>query len=71
MERTSAARFPGYDDSQLTDFEPGQKLGKPGKYPFDYGLYPAAIASRAISALKPPAEDARRGIWGEYQPEAM
>ena len=86
MERTSGAGFPGHDDSQLTDFEPGTKLGEFGKYPFNNRVYPrvtagrsrirrphamAGASGRAISVLKSPAEgnsDARRDIWGEYQP---
>lgn len=71
MERTSAARFPGYDDSQLTDCELGEEPGEPGKYPFDYGLYPQVTVRRAVSAAESLAEDARRDIRGEYQPEAQ
>jgi methylmalonyl-CoA mutase N-terminal domain/subunit len=71
MERTSGDGFPAYADSQLTDFELGQKLGEPGKYPFNNGVYPrvtagrsrirrpyatARASGRAISALKSPAE---------------
>ena len=86
MERTSGAGFPGHDDSQLTDFEPGKKPAEPGKYPFNNRVYPrvtagrsrirrphamAGASGRAISVHKSPAEgnsDARRDIWGEYQP---
>jgi hypothetical protein len=47
MERTSGAGFPVHDDRQLTDFEPGEKLGEPGKYPFNNGVYPRVTAGRS------------------------
>ena len=49
MERTSESGFPidpVYDDSQLTDFRPGEKLGRPGEYPFTRGVYPRMYVDR-------------------------
>jgi methylmalonyl-CoA mutase N-terminal domain/subunit len=49
MERTSESGLPidpVYDDSKLTDFEPGEKLGSPGKYPFTRGVYPRMYVDR-------------------------
>ncbi|MGO9191666.1 MAG: methylmalonyl-CoA mutase [Streptosporangiaceae bacterium] len=37
---------PVYDDSKLTDFRPGEKLGKPGEYPFTRGVYPRMYVDR-------------------------
>jgi len=49
MERMSESGFPidpVYDDSKLTDFRPGEKLGKPGEYPFTRGVYPRMYVDR-------------------------
>ena len=49
MERTSESGFPidpVYDESQLTDFRPGEKLGRPGEYPFTRGVYPRMYVDR-------------------------
>jgi methylmalonyl-CoA mutase, N-terminal domain len=49
MERTSESGLPidaVYDDSQLTDFRPAEKLGKPGEYPFTRGVYPRMFVDR-------------------------
>src|SRR5579864_910495 len=49
MERTSESGLPinaVYDDSQLTDFRPSEKLGKPGEYPFTRGVYPRMYVDR-------------------------
>ena len=49
MERTSESGLPidaVYDDSKLTDFRPGEKLGRPGEYPFTRGVYPRMYADR-------------------------
>jgi methylmalonyl-CoA mutase, N-terminal domain len=49
MERTSESGFPidpVYDESKLTDFRPGEKLGQPGEYPFTRGVYPRMYVDR-------------------------
>jgi methylmalonyl-CoA mutase, N-terminal domain len=49
MERTSESGFPidpVYDDSKLTAFRPGEKLGRPGEYPFTRGVYPRMYVDR-------------------------
>ena len=49
MERTSESGLPidpVYDDSKLTDFRPGEKLGEPGEYPFTRGVYPRMYVDR-------------------------
>jgi methylmalonyl-CoA mutase, N-terminal domain len=49
MERTSESGFPidpVYDESKLTDFRPGEKLGQPGGYPFTRGVYPRMYVDR-------------------------
>jgi methylmalonyl-CoA mutase, N-terminal domain len=49
MERTSESGFPidpVYDESKLTDFRPGEKLGRPGEYPFTRGVYPRMYVDR-------------------------
>src|SRR5579875_1753297 len=49
MERTSESGLPiepVYDDGQLTDFRPDEKLGRPGSYPFTRGVYPAMYTRR-------------------------
>ncbi len=49
MERTSESGLPiaaVYDDSQLTDFRPSERLGKPGEYPFTRGVYPRMYVDR-------------------------
>ncbi|MGH3254191.1 MAG: acyl-CoA mutase large subunit family protein [Streptosporangiaceae bacterium] len=49
MERTSESGLPidpVYDDSQLTDFRPSEKLGRPGEYPFTRGVYPRMYVDR-------------------------
>jgi len=39
---------PVYDDSQLTDFQSEEALGRPGEYPFTRGVYPRRRVARAI-----------------------
>jgi methylmalonyl-CoA mutase, N-terminal domain len=49
MERTSESGLPiepVYDEGQLTDFRPEEKLGRPGEYPFTRGVYPAMYTRR-------------------------
>src|ERR1700729_1708800 len=49
MERTSESGLPidpVYDDSQLADFRPEEKLGRPGEYPFTRGVYPRMYVDR-------------------------
>src|ERR1700726_2693777 len=49
MERTSESGLPVdpvYDDSKLTDFQPDEELGRPGKYPFTRGVYPRMYVAR-------------------------
>src|SRR5260370_4057278 len=49
MERISESGLPidpVYDDSQLTDFRPEEKLGRPGEYPFTRGVYPRMYVDR-------------------------
>src|SRR6478672_8323463 len=49
MERTSESGLPVdpvYDASKLTDFRPGEKLGRPGEYPFNSGVYPRMDVDR-------------------------
>jgi methylmalonyl-CoA mutase, N-terminal domain len=49
MERTSESGLPiepVYDEGQLTDFRPREKLGQPGEYPFTRGVYPAMYTKR-------------------------
>ncbi|HYZ56904.1 MAG TPA: methylmalonyl-CoA mutase family protein [Streptosporangiaceae bacterium] len=49
MERTSESGLPIepiYDEGQLTDFRPEEKLGRPGAYPFTRGIYPAMYTRR-------------------------
>jgi methylmalonyl-CoA mutase, N-terminal domain len=49
MERTSESGLPidaVYDESKLTDFRPGGKLGQPGEYPFTRGVYPRMYVDR-------------------------
>src|SRR6516225_5997339 len=49
MERTSESGLPVdpvYDASKLTDFRPGEKLGRPGEYPFTRGVYPRMYVDR-------------------------
>jgi methylmalonyl-CoA mutase, N-terminal domain len=49
MERMSESGLPiepVYDDGQLTDFRPEEKLGRPGSYPFTRGVYPAMYTRR-------------------------
>ncbi len=37
---------PVYGPEQLTDFNPDEKLGRPGEYPFTRGVYPTMYATR-------------------------
>jgi methylmalonyl-CoA mutase, N-terminal domain len=49
MERMSESGLPidpVYDDSQLTDFQPEQQVGRPGEYPFTRGVYPRMYVDR-------------------------
>jgi methylmalonyl-CoA mutase, N-terminal domain len=49
MERTSESGLPidaVYDDGQLADFRPAEKLGRPGEYPFTRGVYPRMYVDR-------------------------
>jgi methylmalonyl-CoA mutase N-terminal domain/subunit len=49
MERKSESGLPiepVYDEGQLTDFRPEEKLGRPGEYPFTRGVYPAMYTRR-------------------------
>src|SRR5258708_32400906 len=49
MERKSESGLPiepVYDEGQLTDFRPEEKLGRPGEYPFARGVYPAMYTQR-------------------------
>ena len=49
MERASESGLPidpVYDHSKLTDFRPGEKLGRPGEYPFTRGVYPRMYVDR-------------------------
>ena len=49
MKRTSESGLPiepVYDEGQLTDFDPSQKLGEPGEYPFTRGVYPTMYTQR-------------------------
>jgi methylmalonyl-CoA mutase, N-terminal domain len=49
MERTSESGLPidaVYDESKLTDFRPGEKLGLPGEYPFTRGVHPRMYVDR-------------------------
>ena len=49
MERTSESGLPidaVYDGTKLTDFQPGEKLGRPGEYPFTRGVYPRMYVDR-------------------------
>src|ERR1700759_1111740 len=49
MKRTSESGLPiepVYDEGQLTDFDPVQKLGEPGEYPFTRGVYPTMYTQR-------------------------
>jgi methylmalonyl-CoA mutase N-terminal domain/subunit len=49
MERTSESGLPiepVYDEGQLTDFRPREKLGRPGEYPFTRGVYPTMYTKR-------------------------
>jgi methylmalonyl-CoA mutase N-terminal domain/subunit len=54
MERTSGSGFPidpVYDASKLTDFQPEAKLGRPGEYPFNRGVYPRVYVDRPPARL--------------------
>jgi len=69
MERTSGDGFAVHDDSQLTDFEPGKKLGELGKYPFNDGVYPRVMAGRSrIRRAVADGEKSAASYRGEYQP---
>src|SRR2546421_6651313 len=49
MERTSESGLPVdpvYDASKLTDFQPREKLGRPGESPFTRGVYPRMSLDR-------------------------
>src|SRR6201993_3567720 len=49
MEHTSESGLPidpVYDESQLADFRPEEKLGRPGEYPFTRGVYPRMYVDR-------------------------
>src|ERR1700760_352740 len=49
MKRTSESGLPiepVYDEGQLTDFNPREKLGEPGEYPFTRGVYPTMYTQR-------------------------
>src|ERR1700760_4643199 len=49
MERTSESGLPVdpvYDASKLTDFQPEEKLARPGEYPFTRGVYPRMYVDR-------------------------
>src|ERR1700744_3871545 len=49
MKRTSESGLPiepVYDEGQLTDFRPREKLGEPGEYPFTRGVYPTMYTQR-------------------------
>ena len=49
MERMSESGLPidpVYDERQLTNFLPGEKLGEPGAYPFTRGVYPTMYTER-------------------------
>ena len=37
---------PVYDETQLTNFRPVEKLGEPGAYPYTRGVYPAMYTKR-------------------------
>ncbi len=49
MERMSESGLPiepVYDEEQLTNFRPEEKLGKPGAYPYTRGVYPTMYTKR-------------------------
>src|SRR6266699_2719198 len=49
MERTSESGLPidpVYDAAKLTDFQPEEKLARPGEYPFTRGVYPRMYVDR-------------------------
>ena len=49
MERMSESGLPiepVYDETQLTNFRPGEKLGEPGAYPYTRGVYPTMYTKR-------------------------
>ena len=49
MERMSESGLPiepVYDEGQLTNFRPEEKLGKPGAYPYTRGVYPTMYTKR-------------------------
>ena len=49
MERMSESGLPiepVYDETQLTNFKPGEKLGEPGAYPYTRGVYPTMYTKR-------------------------
>src|SRR5450755_1005468 len=49
MERMSESGLPidpVYDEGQLTNFRPKEKLGRPGAYPYTRGVYPTMYTER-------------------------
>ena len=49
MERMSESGLPiepVYDEEQLTNFRPEEKLGRPGAYPYTRGVYPTMYTKR-------------------------
>jgi len=49
MERMSESGLPiepVYDETQLTNFRPEEKLGEPGAYPYTRGVYPTMYTKR-------------------------
>jgi len=49
MERMSESGLPiepVYDERQLTNFRPAEKLGEPGAYPYTRGVYPTMYTKR-------------------------
>ncbi len=54
---------PVYDEEQLTNFRPEEKLGKPAAFPYTRGVYPDRFAaSYAIESMTSDIEDAALGL---------
>jgi hypothetical protein len=75
MERSSESGLPidpVYDDSKLTDFQPGTKPGRPAEYPFARGAYPRRHLDRRFASTPPSRRNSPPGwpCWPGRRPAA-
>ena len=73
MERMSESGLPiepVYDEEQLTNFRPEEKLGKPGAYPYTRGVYPTMPRDVTLylqwASLQPDGADTSPTAYDAY-----